>query len=294
MQQRVLAPLGMTSSSFAWTPALGARLATPYGADGKPRPQQMPDDVAADALLATAPDIARFVAAPLPDKRQPTGGGVLDPSTVSDVYFNRYGVPHVHMSAVVPDEPGLGYFVEEAKGAPPLITNAGVDPGWTSLFVVSPTTGDGIVVLTNSDAGAPAIAQILTLWSSWRGLPTANVVSGYRVAGLTGAAFLSLIVAYDIACAAGLVLERRRRRVGLATGSTFVGAVLELALASVVLVIWTGALAASGHMPVLHGVGTFVIGALAALAVARALFPLRADAPAGARAVAGMELAAGT
>ena len=65
MKSEVLQPLGMTSSSFQWDAALRERTATPYLGGGQPRPVLIPQDEAADSLFTTAPDMARFVAAPL-------------------------------------------------------------------------------------------------------------------------------------------------------------------------------------------------------------------------------------
>ena len=65
MQQRVFQPLGMASSSYRWDAALHGRTATAYRGDGKAIALAIPDDVAADSLFATAPDLARFVGAPM-------------------------------------------------------------------------------------------------------------------------------------------------------------------------------------------------------------------------------------
>ena len=67
----------MTSSSFDWDASLRGRTATPYLDDGRPSAVTIPDDQAADSLFSTATDIARFIAAPLPDKQLPAGANVI-------------------------------------------------------------------------------------------------------------------------------------------------------------------------------------------------------------------------
>jgi hypothetical protein len=156
-----------------------------------------------------------------------------------------------------------------------------LDPGWSSLFIMSPQTGDGIVILTNSDAGAPAIAQITSIWTSWRGLPASNLNTGYRWFGVSGAVFLSLLAALDVAYAGGLALEVRSggRRLGFSGRSPFTGNLLDLFVAATVLALWAGVFAAVRTMPTMNLVGVCVIGTLVVLALARTLFPLSASGP---------------
>jgi CubicO group peptidase (beta-lactamase class C family) len=277
MQRQVFQPLGMASSSYRWDAALRGRTATAYQGDGKAIPLAIPDDAAADSLFATAPDLARFVGAPMADKHSPAGAGVLSAAMVENTYFGRGEAPGMQYSSVGPETPGLGIFVEKAPGQPTLLTNVGLDPGWSSLFIMSPATGDGVVILTNSDNGAPAIAQILSIWTAWRGLPASNLNSGYRWFGVSAAVFLSLLAALDVAYAGSLAMEISaggRRRIGLSRRSPISGGLLELAVAATVLALWAGVFAAVRSMPTMHAVGVSVIGALVVLALARTLFPL--------------------
>jgi len=282
MRRQVFQPLGMDSSSYRWDAALRGRTATPYQGNGKAIPLAIPDDAAADSLFATAPDLARFVGAPMADKQLPAGAGVLAPATVENVYLGHGLAPGLQFSRSGPETPGLGVFVERAPGQPTMLTNVGLDPGWSSLFIISPATGDGVVILTNSDNGAPAIAQITSIWTSWRGLPASNLNSGYRWFGVSAAVFLSLLGALDVAYAGSLAMEISaggRRRIGLSRRSPISGGLLELAVAATVLALWAGVFAAVRSMPTMHAVGVSVIGALVVLALARTLFPLNEPQP---------------
>jgi CubicO group peptidase (beta-lactamase class C family) len=280
MRRTVLGPISMRSSSFAWDAAVRDRMARPYRSDEQPIPLEVPDDQAADSLFTTAPDLARFVAAPMPDKALPAGAGVLSAATVHDAYLDLSQVPNLGLSSAGPEAPGPGYFVEAAPNRRTILTNVGFDPGWSSLFVMSPTTGDGLVVLTNSDGGAPAIAQITSIWSSWRGLPPSNLILGYRTLGLTAALFLSLLAALDVAYAGGLAAEAigGRRRIGFAVGPSFSGAIVELGLAASVLALWAGVFAAVRTMPTMNAVGGAAISVLVIVVLSRAALPMREPA----------------
>lgn len=83
MQREVLDPLGMTSSSFEWTPELETNVATGYDWVGRPLPNFRFTAKAAASLITTAPDLARFAAAVMPGPDgEPAGRGVLEPETV--------------------------------------------------------------------------------------------------------------------------------------------------------------------------------------------------------------------
>jgi CubicO group peptidase (beta-lactamase class C family) len=285
MRRALLEPLGMSSSSFRWDARLRGRTATPYDAEGRALAMQAPDDQAADSLFATAPDLARFIAAPLPDRRSSAGAGVLSPDMVDRIYLDPSQAPNLTLSSVAPERPGLGYYLEAAPGRPPIVSNVGLDPGWSSLFMISPTTGDGVVVLTNSDAGAPAIAQIISIWTSWRGLPAGMLTDGYRKVGLATAAFIGVLAALAAAYGAGLLLELSsgRRRFGFGDAANLSGARFELAVAASVVAIWAGAFTAVRTMPTLHAVGVSAVVAFVTIVLARALMPSRDPAPAATR-----------
>jgi CubicO group peptidase (beta-lactamase class C family) len=76
LQAEVLAPLGMTASSFQWSRTF--ETARPHDADGRAIPDFVFAEQAAARLVTTAPDLARFLAAALAGSRgEPPGRGVL-------------------------------------------------------------------------------------------------------------------------------------------------------------------------------------------------------------------------
>jgi hypothetical protein len=85
----------------------------------------------------------------------------------------------------------LGHFVERLPGGQAAIMNGGSTFGWTSQFYLIPHTGDGVVVLTNSDRGRVLIANIITDWLAWCGLPSLKMTRSYVLLGTA----LHLIVA---------------------------------------------------------------------------------------------------
>ena len=277
MKNAVLLPLGMTSSSFDWDPALRPRTATPDVSDQGPAPIDVPQDQAADSLFTTAPDLARFIAAPLPDKMLPAGAGVLSAQSVRELYSDPASIPSLQLAGFGPDLPTLGYFVERVPNQPTIVTNGGYDPGWSSRFYMVPATGDGVAILTNSDRAQPVIAQIASIWSVWRGLPPTDMTRTYRTLGVEADAALSLVVMLSLSLAAGLLLEvksdaKRRwafKRMAIAASA------LESVLAISVVAIWLFAGPAVRAMPTLNAVGATAISFFALVVLARLLLPVR-------------------
>jgi CubicO group peptidase (beta-lactamase class C family) len=277
MLDTVIRPLGMGSSSYRWDAALRARTATPYVSDLGPSPVDIPQDQAADSLFSTAPDLARFIAAPLPDKTMPPGGGVLSAASVAQLYDNPADVPSLQLAGFAPDQPTLGYFLEPIPGQPMIVTNGGYDPGWASRFYFAPATGDGLVILTNSDHAQPIIAHIASVWSSWRGLPPTGMTRTYRTLGSEAGAVLSLVVTLALSLGAGLLLEMRSdakrrfafKRIAPATNA------LECILAICTVGLWVFAYKGVRGMPTLNTVGTAVISLFVIVVIARIILPVR-------------------
>ncbi len=275
MHSAVLQPLGMVSSSYAWDPALRDRTATPYLSDGQPSPVLIPQDQAADSLFSTAPDLARFVAAPLPDPQYPAGAGVLRPSSVPNLYQSPGWMPRIGVAGLGIDLPALGCFVENLGGGRELITNGGYDPGWSSQFFLVPSTGDGLVILTNSEDGQPAIAEIAATWSQWRGLPPTMLTLAYKHLGATAALALGLLAAINVSFWKGLVsgVARGGRRFGRFSPTEMAAGCVECMLAICIMWLWMLEHARVQTLPSFDLVGTVAIRAFVLVTILRLLFP---------------------
>ncbi len=282
MKAAILRPLGMTSSSYQWDASLRPRTATPYLGDGQPSPVLIPQDEAADSLFTTAPDLARFVAAPLPDRALPAGAGVLKPADVARLYQPPSWMPRIELAAVGADLPGLGHFVEHFADGRVVVTNGGYDPGWSSQFFVVPSTRDGLVVLTNSEVGGPAIAQIAAMWSKWRGLPPTVLTRAYENLGAVAALAIGVLAAINISFGKGLALgiAGRRRRFAHFSPTEMAAGCIECLLAICIMWLWMLEHARVQALPTFDLVGTAAIRVFVAVTILRLLFPV-ADARAG-------------
>jgi CubicO group peptidase (beta-lactamase class C family) len=260
MQDNVLRPLGMNGSSFDWNETLHAQTVTPYGANRRPTAIMIPDDTAADGLFSTGEDMARFIAAPLPGGA-PVGAGVLTPDSINLLYDDPVNMPRVDVAGVSKELPLLGSFVQKTPGQPDIITNGGFDPGWSSRFYMVPSTGDGLVVLTNSSQGRPVIGHIGSLWSAWRGLPILTMTTAYRSVTLVANIVIGLLMTLAVFLGGHFLAEwadGRRRRIRLIWRGA-IRSLPELLLAFGIVGVWVGEHQEIRILPTLNGIGSTVV-----------------------------------
>jgi CubicO group peptidase (beta-lactamase class C family) len=154
MRTEVLAPLGMTASSFRWRRT--AATARPHDRRGVCSPDFTFAEQAAAGLVTTAPDLARFVAAALPGpKGEPPGRGVLRPAGVELALSAAPGTD---------GRWGLGYGLGLLPGGDLLAYHEGANRGWRAGLALLPERRAGIVVLANGDGGDDAIDAVVQRW----------------------------------------------------------------------------------------------------------------------------------
>ena len=54
------------------------------------------------------------------------------------------------------------------------VSHGGSNRGWESFFQIVPSTGDGIVIMTNSSNGSAVISSLLCSWRRWASGPAAT------------------------------------------------------------------------------------------------------------------------
>ena len=158
VRRTLFVPLGMQATGYDWTSALRARIATPYNEQGAPWPYFQGPEQASGGVYTTASDLARFVAAAMRGTNgEVPGRGIVPPDLV-----------HVMMTpaAGTSGQYGLGYKFFPVPRGPTLVTHDGANEGWRATFFLHASTGNGLVVLTNSDAGGRIVAPIVCAWAS--------------------------------------------------------------------------------------------------------------------------------
>lgn len=166
MQDEVLIPLQMNNSSFNWNEEWSSRVPVGYDLEGNPVSPYVYPYKASGGLLADIEDIARFAIAEI------TTDLNNERTILSKQSIQHILTPQIKTSGMfgfVADAYGFGHFIETLPDGSKAFWHGGQGHGWMTHFHGVPETGDGIVILTNSQRSWPLMGYILKDWSSWRG-----------------------------------------------------------------------------------------------------------------------------
>ncbi len=218
ISSRVLAPLGMDGARYDW-PLRNL----PVGHDlrGRPVAPYVYPARASGGLLATASDIARLAAAEMAGAPQP----VLPPSAVEAMHRPVVAVGGLFGFAA--DGYGLGHFTEEMSDGRRAVWHGGQGYGWMSHMHLVPETGDGLIVLTNSQRAWPLFAEVLRVWSESLGVEPVGMT---RILWLETITRLAMVLLGTLAVLALWPVIKRTSRTPILRGAA--GAL------SAALVIW--------------------------------------------------------
>ena len=162
MAQHVFKPMAMDHSDYVWSAPLAQQLVPGSKVDGTPRKTlKLTMPIAAASLYSSAADYGKFVTTVLGDER------LLQQITAWPVVVDN----SLNLSW------GLGWGVERTQGDT-LIWHWGNNPGYRAFVIASVRTGDGFVMLTNTENGlklAPALTQKV--------LPGEHKIFGFSLLG---------------------------------------------------------------------------------------------------------------
>lgn len=195
MRTAVFEPLGMDIATFDLDEALQSGLATSHDRSGDAVDPYREAPLAHGMLYATVEDIATFVAAGMPaaDGRAP-GRDVLPSDRVAELYSKE--VDTAGFYGYASDGYGLGHLVETLPDGYRAVSHGGQGTGTWTWYHSVPETGDGIVILTNSERSLRLIATILHEWTDDRGLGSVSLARTYgriETVGRSGAGVLGVV-----------------------------------------------------------------------------------------------------
>ncbi len=210
MAEEVLGPLGMGDSSYEWNAAVRERGASGHDLKGRTVPAYVYSEKGSGGLFTTVRDIAAFARAGM---RVPggDGAGVLSPDSVRALYSESSVISGIF--GAVADAYGFGHFTELLSDGRRAVWHGGQGHGWMTHFHSVPESGDGIVILTNTQRSWPLFAVVLADWSRWNGFaPVKFSRIRYGVAGMWFLAGLLALAAFYLGgvTAAGIVRGRLR------------------------------------------------------------------------------------
>ncbi|MDI9458320.1 MAG: serine hydrolase domain-containing protein [Bacillota bacterium] len=180
METEILRPLGMEDASFTWSASMAPAPPTGYALDGRPVPVYVYPEKASGGLFATAEDIARFLLASMGENP------VLSQDSIDLMYTSMSD--KIGLYGLVFDAYGFGHYLETLPNGALSVSHGGQGSGIMTHFQAVPETGDGLVILTNSQRSWPFIACLLREWARWRGFPSVGMEKilwgGWGLAGM--------------------------------------------------------------------------------------------------------------
>jgi CubicO group peptidase (beta-lactamase class C family) len=162
MQDLVLGPMGMTASSFDQPPsaAFAARAVSGHFGDGTELPGRwhvFPEHAAA-GLWSTPTDLAKLLVE-LSDVWQGLSSIFLRRQTLAEMLTPQNGGPY-----------GLGAAIA-GEGASLVLMKRGQNVGYQGYLILYPASGQGMVVMTNSDNGSKLAEALIKRAASAYGWP---------------------------------------------------------------------------------------------------------------------------
>lgn len=155
MQTEVLQPLDMKNSTYDFRRVNKKLLSKAYDRAGNMVPNYLFPEKAAAGLYTTAADLAKFMAASFvgPNNEVP-GRDVLSAATLELMFQSTKESNGTW---------GLGYQVglNSLSTNEKIVLHSGSNSGWKVVFVEKPESGDGIVILTNSDNGVDLMLELV-------------------------------------------------------------------------------------------------------------------------------------
>ena len=177
--QEVLKPLGTVNATFSWSPGLQEQMSTGYNYRDEPVAIELDAAAAPGGLYASTPDLARFTAAWINEDK---GSRVLQQKSREQLF-----TPMVEAGSfygLMAEFYGLGHFIETLPTGEKAVFHSGQHGGWLASAYGVPSTGDGIVILSNSERSQHLIARLLGLWAETAGYESVQMSRTYAGAAL--------------------------------------------------------------------------------------------------------------
>lgn len=206
---------------------------------------------------------------------EPVGRGVLESETLAVMHAHEVDTTGLYGN--VSDGYGLGHFVETLPGGQGAVWHGGQHTGWLSHYHCVPETGDGLVVLTNSERSQRLLSEVVGAWAEAQGLSSVAMSRTYSgmATGVKAMTGVSGLAAAGLTWRLGSELRSRDREFNpLSRGSLGWRAGLG-AVGFLVAGLWWGfgSNVLSGLLPVLSNWLEITVTAFVVIVVLRLLFP---------------------
>ncbi|MCG2590750.1 beta-lactamase family protein [Rhodohalobacter sp. WB101] len=166
MKSEILEPIEMNRASYNWSESFDPPVPLGYDLNGDPVPVYLYSEKGSGGLFASSEEIANFMIAGMTANASQAFLPISQNST-RQIYEPSAEIAGIY--SFVSEAYGYGHFIDSLSSGEVSVFSGGQGHGWMTHFQSIPDTGDGIVILTNSQRSWPFIGYILKDWGEWRG-----------------------------------------------------------------------------------------------------------------------------
>jgi len=166
MKSEILEPIEMNRASYNWSESFDPPVPMGYDLNVDPVPVYLYSEKGSGGLFASSEEIANFMIAGMTANTSQVFLPISQNST-RQLYEPTAEIAGIY--SFVSEAYGFGHFIDSLSSGEVSVFSGGQGHGWMTHFQSIPDTGDGIVILTNSQRSWPFIGYILKDWSEWRG-----------------------------------------------------------------------------------------------------------------------------
>ena len=211
IDEAVLSPLGMESSTYCQDENIPG-LAKPYTRDGRELPNYIFSGKGAAGLLTTVEDLAKLVSNLTDNNGLVSGQQVLSKNSIQKMI--KPLISTKGDIALFYDSMALGYFIDKTG----MVSHTGSNMGWRSFFGIYPNTGDGIVILSNSDSGRNIYIDIIRQWSELCEYPEIRMVKFFKRVFLYSLLIAFILLGSSLYLVVSLIQQIRKNKRRFVTG----------------------------------------------------------------------------
>lgn len=206
MKREVLDAIGMKSATYEWNNAVKQQIPTGYDLKSNPVKPYVYPEKGSGGLFSNVEDLSLFLIAGMYNNQNGINP-ILQPHVLKQMHHPAVRIPGIY--GLVSQYYGFGYFIEHIH-MNKAVFHGGQGHGWMTHFHSIPETGDGIVILTNSQRSWPLISNILDRWAKWTGYGSpgmTKILTGIKIIWTVAALLLLLSIWTSIGVARDLMFS---------------------------------------------------------------------------------------
>lgn len=211
MKKEIFDPLGLNNTGYDSNILSKGAFATGYTGTGKAIIDRIIVDSAGTGLMTTSEELGKIVLFCMGNDDNNEVNSILKQETLDKMYSPAPNAKNMF------GDYGLGFVLQNLSNGEKMISHSGDIVGWNAQMAFIPKNSDGIIILTNGDAGYYFKSDLLGVWSMWASGGINNdtefLYKLKRVITIISIALLSILII--LIASTSLQIRKRKRIISL-------------------------------------------------------------------------------